>query len=237
MTLASDAVAVLAEGDLRVVGRLTGASNFTFLVEASDGRGTVPAVYKPRDGEAPLWDFPPGTLYLREVAAFRLSQALGWPAVPATVVREGPHGPGAVQAFVEADPGAHFFTLRQSHPDDFRRIAAFDVVAANADRKGGHCLLGRDGRIWAIDHGLCFGTMAPLRTVIWDFAGEPLPPALRDDVARTAEGLRSGPLRSDLLELLSLPEVDAAAGRAERLVDEGAFPLPGPGRSHPWPLV
>lgn len=237
MSVGSDVLDLLAEGELRVLGRLTGASNFTFLVEASDGRRAVPAVYKPRDGESPLWDFPPGTLYLREAAAFRLSRALGWPAVPPTVARDGPYGPGAVQAFVEADPRAHYFTLRDSRPDEFRRIAAFDVVANNADRKSGHCLLGRDGRVWAIDHGVCFGTNAPLRTVIWDFAGEPLPPGLREDLAGAAEGLRAGSLRWELVGLLSPDEVDAAAGRAERLVGEGTFPVPGPGRNHPWPLV
>lgn len=237
LTADPDLVRLLEAGDLRVAGLLDGASNHTFLAEvAADGR-RVPVVYKPVRGEAPLWDFPPGTLARREVAAYRLSLDLGWPRVPPTVLREGPIGPGAVQAFVRADPSEHFFTLRDRRLADFRPVAAFDAVANNADRKGGHCLLGEDGELWAIDHGLCFHVQSKLRTVIWDFAGEPVPGQLREDLGRAAAGLRDGTLREDLLGLLAGEEIDAAAARAERLAGSGRFPQPGPGRAVPWPPV
>jgi hypothetical protein len=227
---------LLATGEMRPVGLLAGATNHTFLVEVGNGGDSIQAVYKPRRGERPLWDFPPRTLHLREVAAFRLAQSLGWPAVPATVLRDGPAGVGAVQAFVDADPRQHFFTL-QHRLDDFRPVAVFDAVANNADRKSGHCLLGRDGLIWSIDHGLCFGTRAPLRSVIWQFAGQALPEELTADIHRVSRELRSAPLRDSMLELLSEEEVDATADRAESLVDRGVFPSPGLRRAHPWPLV
>jgi hypothetical protein len=227
---------LLANGEIRLLGLLSGATNHTFLVEVAGDGHAAEAVYKPRRGERPLWDFPPGTLHLREVAAYRLAEALGWPAVPATVLRDGPSGVGAVQAFVDADPSEHFFTLRH-RLDDFRPVAAFDVLANNADRKSGHCLLGRDGGIWSIDHGLCFGTRAPLRSVIWEFAGQALPEDLLGDIERVAGERRSGPFRESMAELLSDEEVDATAARAETLIDEGVFPHPGAGRVHPWPLV
>jgi uncharacterized repeat protein (TIGR03843 family) len=233
----AEPVDLLAEGEIRLLGLLAGASNHTFLVEVADGERSIQAVYKPRRGERPLWDFPKWTLHRREVAAYRLAEGLGWPAVPATVLRDGPAGVGAVQAFVDADPSEHFFTLRTLRLDDFRPVAAFDVVANNADRKSGHCLLGRDGRIWSIDHGLCFGTRAPLRSVIWQFAGTPVPDDLLGDVRRVAGELRSGPLREAMAELLSVAEVDATAERAEALLAEKVFPFPGAGRTHPWPLV
>jgi hypothetical protein len=228
---------LLATGPIRLRGLIAGASNHTFLVEVADGKRSIEAVYKPRRGERPLWDFPKWTLHRREVAAYRLAEALGWPAIPATVLREGPAGIGAVQAFVDADPREHFFTLQTDHLDDFRPVAAFDIVANNADRKSGHCLLGRDGRIWSIDHGLCFGTRAPLRSVIWQFAGEAVPEDLLADVKRIGEELRSGPVRESMAELLTEQEVDATAERAESLVEEGIYPYPGSGRTHPWPLV
>jgi hypothetical protein len=230
-------VHLLANGKIRRLGLLGGATNYTFLVDVFDSERSIQAVYKPRRGERPLWDFPQGTLHLREVAAYRLAEALGWPDVPATVLRDGPAGIGAVQAFVDADPNAHFFTLQAERLDDFRPVAAFDVMANNADRKSGHCLLGRDGRIWSIDHGLCFGTRAPLRSVIWDFAGQAIPGQLMADIERVTDELRSGPLRESMTELLSEWEVDATAARAETLVQDGVFPYPGAGRAHPWPLV
>jgi hypothetical protein len=228
---------LLANGRIRPLGLLAGASNYTFLVEVTAGERSARAVYKPRRGEQPLWDFPRGTLHRREVAAYRLSEALGWPCVPVTVLRDGPQGIGAVQAYVEADPREHFLTLQDSRLADFRSVAAFDVLVNNADRKSGHCLLGWDGRIWNIDHGLCFGTRNPMRTVIWQFAGTAVAEELLADAERVAEALRSGDLRVEMAELLSPDEIDATAERAEGLVKAGAFPTPGPGRSVPWPLV
>jgi hypothetical protein len=228
---------LLLHGELRAVGLLPRASNYTFLAELCDDDRTALAVYKPQAGEAPLWDFPEGSLCRREVAAYRLSHALGWPAIPPTVLRDGPHGPGAVQLFVETDPSQHFFTLRQGDLDRFKPVAAFDIVANNADRKAGHCLDGRDGTLWFVDHGVCFNVESKLRTVIWDFAGDPVPPPLLADVRRVARELRSGPLRDDLSSLLSRREVEATARRAERLVRAGAYPWPSGGRPYPWPPV
>jgi hypothetical protein len=231
------AVDLIARGEMKLLGLMPRASNYTFLAEVSEGERRVPVVYKPREGEAPLWDFPDGTLCRREVAAYLLAQGLGWPPVPLTVLRPGPHGEGAVQLFVDSDPAEHFFTLREERADDFRRFAAFDVLANNADRKSGHCLLAPDGTIWAIDHGVCFSLQATLRTVIWDFAGEPVPGDVLEDVGRVAGELRSGALRQEMLTHLANEEVDATAGRAENLAKSARFPKPGPGRAHPWPPV
>jgi uncharacterized repeat protein (TIGR03843 family) len=232
-----EAVNLLSQGEIRPLGLMPRASNYTFLAEVSLGEQTALAVYKPREGEMPLWDFPEGTLCLREVAAYLLSKELGWPSVPPTVLREGPHGLASVQLFVDATPGEHFFTLRERCLEEFMPVAAFDVVANNADRKSGHCLLGSEGRIWVVDHGVCFSEEPKLRTVIWDFAGEPVPPHLRDDLRRVAALLRSGDLHASLPELLTADELDTTAKRAERLAALGRFPFPGTQRSYPWPPV
>ena len=163
---------VLTEGDVEVHGRIAGSSNATLLVTCRLGSEELLAVYKPSKGERPLWDFP-GGLFRREVAAYVLSEHLGWGLVPETVERhEGPFGPGSVQRFVHEDGTSHYFTLRDEprwHAS-LMRLCAFDVVANNADRKSGHVLLAED-RLWAIDNGLCFNRRDKLRTVIWDFGG------------------------------------------------------------------
>jgi hypothetical protein len=228
---------LLSVGDIRPLGLMPNASNYTFLTEVADHHRRVLAVYKPRRGEAPLWDFPEGTLCRREVAAYVLSEALGWPAIPPTVLRDGPHGTGSLQLFIEANPREHFFTLREMCADEFLPVAAFDVVANNADRKGGHCMRGVDDTIWVVDHGVCFSAEPKLRTVIWDFAGEAIPAPILVDVKRVADDLRSGPLRAAMLGLLTSSEVDATAVRAERLATSGRFPRPGSGRPYPWPPV
>lgn len=221
----------LERGPLALAGYLPGASNGILLATIDD----EPVVYKPIAGEAPLWDFPDGTLAAREVAAYRLARELGWPNVPPTVLRDGPMGPGAVQAFVHHDPYEHYFTFRDGRRAELAPIAAFDAVANNADRKGGHVLAGADGGLWAIDHGLCFSIEPKLRTVIWDFLGAPVPERLREDLARVAGSLRAGAL--DLSDLLDPGEVEATATRAERLAETGIYPEPGPGRAVPWPPV
>jgi len=234
-----EALPVLRAGEMRVLGLLPEASNYTFLAEVSDGDRSALAVYKPRRGEMPLWDFPDGTLCNREVAAYVLAEELGWPAVPPTVLRDGPHGDGAVQLFVAADSAANYFTLQEGghHREVFRRIAAFDAVAGNGDRKGGHCLLDPEGRVWAVDHGLCFSVRPTLRTVIWEFAGQEIPASMIEDLAHVESSLRDGGLRRDLLDLLEPEEVDATADRAAALAGSGRYPRPGPGRSVPWPPV
>jgi hypothetical protein len=187
-----------------------------------------------------LWDFPDGTLYQREVAAYEVSQALGWGIVPVTVDRpDGPVGPGAVQRFVDHDPEEHYFTLLADREDRFRQFAVFDVLVNNADRKGGHCLHDRvNDLIVGIDHGLTFHQSWKLRTVIWDFAGERVSAALMDDVCRVGEDAIDGDLGERLGVLLSPPELAAFALRAADLAEQGRFPEPDPGyHSVPWPLV
>jgi uncharacterized repeat protein (TIGR03843 family) len=232
-----DALLLLATGELEVLGLLPRASNYTFLARVCASGAETLAVYKPRAGEMPLWDFPDGTLSPREVAAYEVARTLGWPSVPPTVLRDGPEGPGSVQQYVEHDPGQHYFTLRARRPDDFRRIALFDVAVNNADRKAGHLLLDHEERIFVVDHGVCFSPDPKLRTVIWDFAGEPIPDELVPDLRRLGGELRSGPLRHRLGGLLDRREVDAARARTEALLETGRFPHPGPGRPYPWPIV
>ena len=232
-----DALGILTEGDLQPLGLMPGASNYTFLTRIRLGDDECHAVYKPRDGEAPLWDFPDGTLCKREVAAFVVAASLGWPSVPPTVLRDGREGVGSAQLFVDFDPRHHFFTLQEQRADDFRRVAAFDAIVNNADRKGGHCLLGEDDRIYVIDHGVCFSEEPKLRTVIWDFAGEAVSPQLADDVCRVAVDV-DGPLGARLTPLISTLELDAVRERANELVGVGRLPEPDPGyHSFPWPLV
>ncbi len=228
---------VLAGGELEVLGLLPRSSNYTFLARASAGEDSTLVVYKPRRGETPLWDFPEGTLCQREVAAYVVARALGWPEVPPTLMRDGPEGEGSVQLFVEFDPAQHYFTMFEERPDDFRRIAAFDMVVNNADRKSGHCLCSTDDRVFVVDHGVCFSTEPKLRTVIWDFAGEPIPPELREDARRVAAGLAGGDLRAELAGLLDEAEIDATARRALAVAEAERFPHPTGGRPYPWPPV
>lgn len=233
----ADVVRLLESGEVEPLGVLPRASNYTFLARVREGDDELLAVYKPRSGEAPLWDFPDGTLCRREVAAYALSMALGWPRVPPTVLREGPHGLGSVQRFVSFDPNQHYFTMRDDRPDEFRRVALFDIVANNADRKSGHCLLDDAGEIFVVDHGVCFSSEPKLRTVIWDFVGEDIPPGMLEDLRSLQPRLATGPVRDRLVELLSRSEVGAADRRLAELVELGRFPEPGPGRPYPWPIV
>lgn len=233
------ALSLLDEGDIELKGRMPWSSNGTFLVglcldPSGEGcREEGDAIYKPLRGERPLWDFP-GGLYRREVAAWRLSDALGWGIVPDTVLRRNaPLGEGSLQRFVDADFAEHYFTLLEHehlHPQ-LRRMAVFDLLANNADRKSGHCLLTEDGRVWGIDHGVCFHEEAKLRTVIWDFAGEPIEAGLLADVA----GLLDVPPEFD--DVLTRTEFAAFRRRVEAVLQLGCFPDPGGDRPYPWPLV
>jgi len=230
-----DTLEILSTGKLDVVGQMPWSSNRTFLVTCRLGDEELAAVYKPARGERHLWDFPEG-IYQREIAAFTLSELLGWHLVPETVERaDAPVGPGSLQRFVDADFSQHHFTLvdDERHHRRLRAICAFDVVANNADRKSGHCLLGCDGTIWAIDNALSFHRQPKLRTVIWEFAGESIPGPLLEDLAALGDKLPG-----DLCQWLSAGEVEALWARASRLVREGRFPVPDPDSYHyPWPLV
>lgn len=234
-----DIETVLHEAEITECALIPAGSNYTYLLvldHPAAGQGL--AVYKPQRGEAPLWDFPDGTLYQREVAAYELSRLLGWRIVPPTVAREGPSGVGAVQLFIDAELPENFFTLRDRRGDDFRRIALFDCLANNADRKGAHCLLARDGRIWGIDHGLTFHPSWKLRTVIWDFAGDPLPEPLVDDLVALRDRLNAGADGAAALYACIDPvERRAFEGRLDKLLESRRFPLPGPHRSVPWPVL
>ncbi len=243
----------LADADLVVLGRMPYSSNVTLLCElwpagsrpdgglgddepeVPDGAGPCGrAIYKPHRGERPLWDFPDG-LYRREVGAYELARALGWDVVPPTVERDGPFGPGSVQAFVDADHEEHYFTFLEDeslHPQ-LRRMAAYDLVANSTDRKGGHLLADDDRHLWAIDNGLCLHAEFKLRTVIWDFAGEPLDADLADDLARFLDA-EIPPYLADLLDPF---EADALRTRTAALLAEGRLPTDPSGRRFPWPLV
>jgi uncharacterized repeat protein (TIGR03843 family) len=232
----ADVATVLREGDVEIKGRMPWSSNATFLTEVCREGDVVRAVYKPERGERPLWDFPPG-LHTREVAAYELSEALGWGLVPVTVRRfdDAPLGEGSLQAFIDADFEHHYFTLLEDkrYRGQLQQICVFDLLANSTDRKGGHILLGPDHRLYAVDNGLSFHVEFKLRTVIWDFAGEPIPEHLLDDVARLA--VRGLP--SSINRLLDPDEREAVLQRAAEVVDRGVFPHDPTGRRYPWPLV
>jgi len=229
--------AFLAEGDLELLGRIPWASNATLLARVRHRELEGLAVYKPVRGERPLWDFPPGTLYRREVAAYLVSEQLGWRLVPPTLVREGPLGVGSLQLYVDADAEVTAFELLAAGNAALPRIAAFDVVTNNADRKAGHCLMGEDERVWAIDHGVCFHAEPKLRTVLWDLAGHPLEAADVADLEALAAAATGGGLGDRLAELLAADEIAAVAERSLGLARAGRLPAPGSGRAYPWPLV
>ncbi|CAN5470078.1 SCO1664 family protein [soil metagenome] len=210
-------------------------SNYTFAVLLSDPAGEQEealAIYKPAAGEIPLWDFPDDTLYHREYAAYLVSQRLEWRFIPPTIIRDGPHGTGSVQQFIEPEEEAHYFSFREDHREDLQRIALFDIITNNADRKAGHTLRSaHDGRIWGIDHGLTFNVEPKLRTVIWDFQLEPISRQLRQDIRRIAGDQA---LAQDLAAHLTDNEIRAFQIRASRLARTGVFPPLTSRRSIPW---
>ena len=230
----------LERGAIESIELIPWGSNYTFaaLLRGEDGSPCY-GVYKPRRGEVPLRDFPSGTLYRREVAAYELATALGWDLVPPTIVRrDAPHGIGSLQLYVEPRSGAsaRYERLRESHRCDLQRMAVFDLLTNNADRKGAHCLLDVRDHVWGIDHGLTFHHVPKLRTVIWDFCGEPFPDeivaaltALRADQARLAE------LDRALRRFISEQELEALFQRWDRLLANPCFPQLDPYRNVPWP--
>ena len=225
---------LLTHGEVGIVGRMPWSSNGTFLCEVRCGDAVRRAIYKPERGERELWDFPPG-LHRREVAAYELSKALGWDLVPVTVGRDGPFGYGSLQDVVDADFEQHYFTLYEdeAHHPALRRMCAFDLVGNNTDRKSGHVLIARDGRIRGIDHGLMFHQEFKLRTVIWEFGGDPI----ATDLVEAVEALLDGDLPEALAGLLHPDEVEALRRRAGSIVTNRVFPIDGTGRRYPWPLV
>ncbi len=232
-----DPFALLERGTIEGIELIPWGSNYTFaaLLRAQDGTNCY-GVYKPRRGEVPLRDFPSGTLYKREVAAYVFSQYLGWDLVPPTIVREdAPHGVGSLQLYVEpaTGPGAQYERLRESHRSDLQRMATFDLLSNNADRKGGHCLLDVRGHVWGIDHGLTFHATPKLRTVIWDYCGEPIPADLVQQLAALRS--RTSALETALRPLLAPQELTAIFKRWDRLLANPCFPDLDPYRNVPWP--
>jgi hypothetical protein len=227
---------------IELLGLLPNSSNYTFLARldtpAVDG-GEALAVYKPAQGESPLWDFPSGSLHRREVAAYRLARFLGWPLIPPTVTRrEAPMGVGSLQLFIRAESGRAFFQVRDQSPEELLPVAIFDVVTNNADRKAGHHLRDGAGRLWVIDHGLTFHVDPKLRTILWDFAGEPLPAAYRGDLERAVSAFESGELPRQLKGLITAPELDLLRRRVAGVLDRSwCFPSPTSGWSVPWPPI
>ncbi len=259
----TDAERVLTEGTLSIHGRIMPASNATFFGEVTDGDAVAHCVYKPIAGERPLWDFPHGTLAGRELAAYLVSEALAWEVVPLTVLRDGPHGPGMVQLWCEPDeevaavdlcpvgevPAGYRHVLDAEdgdgdlvslvHEDStaLRRMAVFDVLVNNADRKGGHVLAMTDGRRFGVDHGVCFHTDHKLRTVLWGWAGERLHADDRAEVESFLACLEEDDLLASVLaRLLTSEEVAALVRRGRRLLSVGRMPAPSGGwPSIPWP--
>jgi uncharacterized repeat protein (TIGR03843 family) len=233
------AIALLEHGTLTVEGRLLDASNATLYCAVSDGDITAACVYKPVAGERPLWDFPDGTLAEREVAAYEVSAAIGWKIVPPTVYRmDGPAGPGMVQLWIAEDESVDIVRLmRRRDLDALRRIAIFDAVVNNADRKGGHLLPTGSEHIYGVDHGVCFHIEDKLRTVLWQWAGRPLPTDGVDALRCLREQL-DGPLGERLGELLTRREVGRTLARVDKLIERGKHPEPNDDwPAVPWPPV
>ena len=233
------ALPVLKDGEILGGQHIPWGSNYTFQVhiDAGDQR-YLRAIYKPRDGERPLDDFPSESLYKREYAAYLLSRALGWPAIPLTVIRDGPYGVGSMQLYVESEANLTYFDLIGDHADELVRFAVFDVLANNADRKAGHCMLGSEGQIWSIDHGLTFHSDFKLRTVMVEFWGARIPQPVVQELNGLAQHLRpDAGLTTDLAELLTEQEMGALRGRLDSLLSEPVIPKLDHRVNVPWPLT
>lgn len=235
-----DILTLLAKGEIELQGSMPWSSNYTLLASVTYEQIQGLAIYKPRRGESPLWDFPRGTLCQREFAAYLVDSLLGWSLVPPTVLREGPYGIGSVQLFIDADQEAHLLTMQKEGGYEWalERLAAFDIITNNADRKSGHCLKGSDGRLWAIDHGICFHAEPKLRTILWDYAGQ----EIRDDILEDLRGLQRHMQASDyqmkiIDSLLSADEIASFRRRVDRLIQSRRFPSPSGGRNVPWPPI
>jgi uncharacterized repeat protein (TIGR03843 family) len=224
----------LTRGDYELAGQFMFGSNYTFLAHVHHDGETYQAVYKPSRGEQPLWDFPDNTLAQREVAAYQLSEALGFHFVPFTTLRQdGPHGPGSLQQFIEYDVEYHYFNFTPDDKEKLRPVVLFDLLVNNADRKGGHVFFEIDTKkLYAIDHGICFHSEEKLRTVIWDFAGQPITDDLLSPLAQTEDW------RGILGPYLHPREISALCARAASLLESRIFPHPLQGRrAYPYPPI
>ena len=234
-TLSEDAALdVLRSAEFSGTRLIPWGSNYSFAValEAPEGR-THLAIYKPRAGEAPLYDFPDGTLYLRELAAYLFSRWAGWNLVPATVIRDGPHGPGSVQLYVQPDGDeSKREAFWGSKRLEVERLVLFDHIVNNADRKISHCLRDHDGKVWGIDHGLTFNQEPKLRTCLWQFVGDPIAPVLRDELKDLER--RSGELPRVLNGVLARSEIEALTCRIGNLSKRGVYPVLNPRRNVPY---
>lgn len=231
---------VLTRGDITLEGMVPWSSNYTYVVRVKYGDVEYPGIYKPQCGERPLWDFEDGSLCKREVAAYELSAYLGFPNIPVTVLRtDGPQGLGMVQEFVEHKRRENFFTLRDRCREEMQKIAVFDALVNNTDRKGGHVLVDARGAVWAIDHGVTFHQDPKLRTVIWDFVDEPIPAPLMTRLEKLRNALRGGDaIRTQLESLLARSEVRALSTRLNELLRQRVYPSPPEDWPHiPWPPV
>lgn len=231
----------LQTGEIQLQGQFLNSSNYTFLVTVLYQEQSLRVVYKPIRGERPLWDFPQRTLTKREVAAYVVSEALGWELVPPTVFRrrKAPLGAGSLQLFVEHDPEYFYFRFTEDDKQRLRPVVLFDLLINNADRKGGHILCDVDQHIWLIDHGVCFHEEDKLRSVVWDFVDEDIPAYLLVDLEKLIGDIENqGDCYEKLKPLLNPAEIKALEARARRLVDKAKFPPPNAGRrSYPWPPI
>jgi uncharacterized repeat protein (TIGR03843 family) len=226
------ALQLLRDGDMEIEGRLVDASNTTLFCAVSDVELRTACVYKPVRGERPLWDFPDGTLAMREVAAYAVSVATGWNVVPPTVLRDGPLGPGMVQLWIDVDETVDIVELAQSSSPALGRMALLDAVINNADRKGGHLLPLPDGHVYGVDHGVCFSAEPKLRTLLWQWRGQRIEAAELEVLGALRDGL-GAELGVVLRSLLSDEEVAATATRIRRLLKSCCFPYP----SADWPAI
>jgi uncharacterized repeat protein (TIGR03843 family) len=233
------ALELLARGELGIEGRLVVASNATLYCSITLDGTEAACVYKPVAGERPLWDFPTGTLAGREVAAYAVSKAVGWDVVPPTVFRDGPFGPGMCQLWIDCDPDEDIIALaRRDDHDGLRDMAVFDAVVNNADRKIGHLLPTTGGHLYGCDHGVTFAEEYKLRTVLWQWRGEPLPDRATEALRRLESALDQGPLAAELVSRLSADEVDATKRRVALLLKHRVHPYPPEGwPAVPWPPV
>jgi uncharacterized repeat protein (TIGR03843 family) len=244
LELDQNTLIALDQGKIELRGEFTWGSNYTYLLEIQHQSEKYKVVYKPTQGEQPLWDFPPGSLAKREVAAYLTSQALNWCLVPPTVYRrQAPFGPGSVQLYIDHDPEYHYFNFKEEDRQRLDIVVLFDLVINNADRKGGHVLIDENNKLWLIDHGVCFHVEPKLRTVIWDFAGKRLPKKYRNDLQKFVEQLHLDHGNTPdwlvyMRECLSTQELSALGKRAEILANLTHFPEPDlDRRPYPWPPV